>query len=104
MVYRLSPRPYPSRLSTPEYETGQLVRTVGACGRIRWNGERIFITKALANEPIRLEPVEDRWWRLWFSFLPIGWLDEATMRVLELEPGPELLIGAAAESLRQQGA
>jgi transposase InsO family protein len=109
-VYRPSPRPYPSRLSQPEYETGQLIRTVGSCGRIRWNGERIFITKALANEPIRLEPVEDQWWRLWFSFLPIGWLDEATLRVLELDQGPEppveesqSALTTAIESLRQQG-
>jgi len=109
-VYRPSPRPYPSRVREPEYEAGQLVRTVGSCGRIRWNGDRIFITKALANEPIRLEPVEDRWWRLWFGFLPIGWLDEATLRVLELDQGPELpveegqsALAPAIESLRQQG-
>jgi transposase InsO family protein len=84
-VYQPSPRLYPSRLQQPEYGAGELVRTVGSCGRIRWNGDRIFITKTLANEPIRLEPVEDGIWRLWFSFQPIGWLDETRMQVLELD-------------------
>jgi transposase InsO family protein len=93
-VYLRSPRPYPSRLCQPEYEVGARVRTVGTCGRIRWNGERVFITKVLAHEPIRLEPVEDRMWRLWFSFQPIGWLDETTMQVLELDQGPEPLVRA----------
>ena len=91
-VYRPSPRSYPSRLRQPEYGTGERVRTVGSCGRIRWNGERIFITKALANEPIRMEPVQDGMWRLWYGFYPIGWLDETSRRVLEREEGPEELV------------
>jgi hypothetical protein len=92
-VYRPSPRSYPSRLRQPEYGAGERVRTVGSCGRIRWNGERIFITKALANEPIRMEPVQDGMWRLWYGFYPIGWLDETSRRVLEREDGPEELVG-----------
>jgi putative transposase len=92
-VYRPSPRSYPSRLRQPEYGAGERVRTVGSCGRIRWNGERIFITKALANEPIRMEPVQDGMWRLWYGFYPIGWLDETSRQVLERKDDPEELVG-----------
>ena len=107
-VYQNSERSYPDRLAPVEYGTDRLVRTVGACGRIRWNGERIFITKALANQPIGLEGVSDGVWRLWYSFHPIGWLDERTMKVEELSdrassPVAEPAMEAAAESLRQQG-
>ena len=92
-VYGHSERAYPSRLPKVEYGSDRLVRTVGSCGRIRWSGERIFITKTLGNEPIGLEGVADGLWRLWYSFHPIGWLDERTMQVLELEdrtaPAPQ---------------
>jgi hypothetical protein len=101
-LYRRSDRPYPDRMTAVEYGSDRLVRTVGSCGRIRWSGERIFITKALGNQPIGLEGVADGVWRLWYSFYPIGWLDERTMNVQESDPrptGPE----TREESLRQQG-
>lgn len=63
-VYRPSPRQYPKRIVEPEYESGAIVRVVGSCGRIRWNGERVFISKALGNQPIRLEPGADGLWKL----------------------------------------
>jgi hypothetical protein len=93
---------------TVEYSSDRLVRTVGSCGRIRWNGERIFITKALGNQPIGLEGVADGLWRLWYSFHPIGWLDERTMKVQELAdripPASTASMDGSTESLRQQGA
>lgn len=107
-VYQHSDRSYPDRLKPVEYSSDRLVRTVGSCGRIRWNGERLFITKALGNQPIGLEGVSDGLWRLWYSFHPIGWLDERKMRVEELSDRasprkPGALIEAPSESLRQQG-
>jgi transposase InsO family protein len=107
-VYQHSDRVYPDRLAPVEYGSDRLVRTVGSCGRIRWSGERIFITKALGNEPIGLEGVADGLWRLWYSFHPIGWLDERIMQVQELNAHP-IALGSStasdepAESLRQQG-
>lgn len=85
-VYRESGRSYRERLAPVEYGRDRLVRTVGSCGRIRWSGERIFITKTLHNQPIGLEGVSDGLWRLWYSFHPIGWLDERIMQVKELSP------------------
>jgi transposase InsO family protein len=107
-VYQHSDRAYPNRLPPVEYGNDRLVRTVGSCGRIRWSGERIFITKALGNKPIGLEGVSDGLWRLWYSFHPIGWLDERSMQVEELNtrpsaPAAEATTPGAEESLRPQG-
>jgi transposase InsO family protein len=84
-VYEYSERAYPSRLADVEYPSDRVVRTVGSCGRIRWSGDRVFITKTLANQPIGLEGVTDGIWRIWYSFHPLGWLDERTLQVEELE-------------------
>ena len=107
-VYQRSAREYPERLAAVEYASDRLVRTVGSCGRIRWSGERIFITKALGNEPIGLEGVADGLWRLWYSFHPIGWLDERSMQATELAErscalAPETGAAGPDQSLRQQG-
>jgi transposase InsO family protein len=101
-VYQPSPREYPERLPKVEYGSDRLVRTVGSCGRIRWSGERIFITKALGNEPIGLEGVADGLWRLWYNLYPIGWLDERTLKVEELGER-ECANQQPEESLRQPG-
>ncbi|MRR52652.1 MAG: transposase, partial [Rhodocyclaceae bacterium] len=87
--YEPSIRSYPSVVRSPEYGADRIVRTVGSCGRIRWNGERVFITKVLGNEPIGLEGVEDGVWRLWFGAYPIGWLDERTMEATDLNRPPK---------------
>jgi putative transposase len=89
--YQPSCRNYPNRLRTPEYNGDLLVRGVGSCGRIHWSGERIFITKTLAHEPIGLERVADGIWKLWFGNYPIGWMDERTMQVTDLNNPPKRL-------------
>lgn len=88
-LYTRSPRPYPARVRSPEYGSDRIVRTVGDCGRIKWNGERIFITKALHHEPIGLEGTEDGIWRVWFGLSAIGWLNERTMQVSEIDKPPK---------------
>jgi putative transposase len=88
-LYERSPRAYPARVKSPEYANDRMVRTVGSCGRIRWNGERVFITKVLANEPIGVEGVEDGIWRLWYGNYVIGWLDERTMQASDPDRQPK---------------
>ena len=88
-LYESSVRLYPGVVRSPEYGSGRIVRVVGSCGRIRWSGERVFITKVLGNEPIGLEGVDDGVWRLWFGAYPIGWLDETTMEATDLNRPPK---------------
>ena len=99
-AYECSERSYPNRLPEVEYGSDRLVRTVGSCGRMRWCGERIFITKALANQPIGMEGVDDGLWRLWYSFHPLGWLNERTMEVEELNA--HKLAAATADEAEEQ--
>jgi hypothetical protein len=101
-VYQRSEREYPARLPVVEYGSDRVVRTVGSCGRIKWCGERLFITKALANQPIGLEGVAEGLWRLWYSFHPIGWLDERRMQAVELNQRSDPN-EPPTKSLRQQG-
>jgi hypothetical protein len=30
--------------------------------------ERVFVAHALAGEPAGFEPIDDRYWRVWFGF------------------------------------
>jgi transposase InsO family protein len=99
--YTVSPRCYPKRVRLAEYGSDRKVRTVGSCGRIRWSGERVFITKALQNEPIGLEGTEDGIWRLWYGHYPIGWLDERTMQASDLDRHPKRKLQAKEEKAEQ---
>jgi transposase InsO family protein len=95
--YQPSCRHYPHRVRPPEYKNALIVRGVAECGRIRWSGERIFITKTLAHEPIGLEGVADGIWKLWFGNYPIGWMDERTLQATDLDNPPKLLISKTQE-------
>jgi hypothetical protein len=48
---------------------------------MRWANEYVFVSHALAGEPVGLEPVGDQLWRVWFSFYEIGLFDESTLRI-----------------------
>jgi len=89
--YQPSCRSYPNRVKTPEYPAGLIARGVAECGRIRWSGERVFITKTLAHEPIGLQAVADGIWKLWFGNYPIGWMDERTLQATDLDRPPKRL-------------
>lgn len=88
-LYGPSGKRYPNVVRSPDYGADRIVRTVGSCGRIRWSGERVFVTKVLGHEPIGLEGVDDGVWRLWFGAYPIGWLDERTMEATDLDRPPQ---------------
>lgn len=89
-LYEPSSTRYPDVVRAPEYGADRIVRTVMCCGRIRWCGERVFITKVLGNEPISLQGVADGVWRLWFGAYPIGWFDERKMQVTDLDRPPKV--------------
>ncbi len=82
--YRSSHREYPSRLSSPEYDTGSTVRMVRTNGQIKWNGNRIYLSEALVGEPVALRPIDDRFWEIRFGPLVIGWLDSHNRCILQV--------------------
>lgn len=58
-LWRPSTRPMPERLAEPWYDADHEVRRVRTDGTIKWRNEHVFISDALAGEPIGLVEVEN---------------------------------------------
>ena len=72
--YTPSPRLYPSRLAEPVYDADHAVRRVRPSGEIKWGGETIFVSEALAGELVGLAEAQDGGWIVRFADLDLGLL------------------------------
>ena len=54
-------------------------------GTFFWKGTQVFISKSLGRETIGLEPVDDRYWDVYFAAFPLARFDS---RKLILQPMP----------------
>lgn len=84
--YATSPRPMPRRLPEPEYESSLAIRRVRTNGEIKWRGELVQVSSALAGEAVAVEEI-DHGWRVWFYRQPIGLIDPQGRRLLPINPG-----------------
>jgi transposase InsO family protein len=84
--YTPSPRPYPSRVPEPEYDTAMTVRRVQAGGQFSWKHQEVFVSETLAGEPIGLEPSDDRWYTIYFADLALAQFDSRTLTLHRLPP------------------
>jgi transposase InsO family protein len=84
--YSRSPTPMPQRLPQPEYGSDLTVRKVRSNGEIKWRGELVQISSALAGEGVGIEEI-DNGWRVWFYRQPIGLIDPQGRRLLPIQPG-----------------
>ena len=82
-LYAPSPRPYPCKLTSPEYGADVVVRRVGGNGEIKWAGGRVFLSEALVGEPVGLAPCGDRCWTILFGRMEIGLLDGYALRIIK---------------------
>jgi putative transposase len=80
-VYTPSPRPYPTRVASPEYGPAVVVRRVRGDGDIKWRGAHVFLSQALAGEPVGLEAVADGCWRVTFGPVALGCLHAGADRL-----------------------
>ena len=74
--YSVSPRPYsarPPEIAYPDYMT---VRRVRPSGQFWWKGSELFLSETLSGEPIGLEPIDDRFYQVYFGPIPVAKLDE----------------------------
>ena len=83
-MYRVSPRPYPQKVPQVEYETGVLTKRVYSHGDICWQGQRLFLSEALAGEDVGFEPLEDGLWLVRFGLMKLAKLDERKRCIKEL--------------------
>jgi putative transposase len=81
-AYTPAPRPFPDRLPPLAYPEDWEVRHVRHSGEIRWRDRLVYISQALAGEPVGLEPVDDGQWQIVFGAVRLGLLDarRATVR------------------------
>lgn len=74
-VHCASPRSYPAKLPEVQYEPGVTVRQVRRRGEIKWQGQLIYLTHVLANEPVGLKLIDEDKWEVRYSFHLLGVLE-----------------------------
>lgn len=82
--YQPSPRPFPARLPEPEYGSALQVRRVYSRGHFSWKHEDVFLSETLIGERIGLEPIDDRWYTIYFADFVLGQFDSRTRSVHRL--------------------
>lgn len=83
-LYQPSRRLLPKRLPEVEYANCFTVRQVRHNGEIKWKGHFVYISQALAKEPVGLRQISETYWEIWFSFHPLGILDDQIVKVLPI--------------------
>ena len=91
--YRPSMRAYPTEVPKVEYHGDVIVRQVRHNGEIRWRGELVYLSEALAGEAVALKQQEEHLWEIWFSSYSLGVLNELTDTItpLLIKQGREVL-------------
>jgi putative transposase len=74
-LYVSSPRPLPRRVPELEYPSSVIVRRVSTSGELNWKGTPIFVSEVFRGELLGLEQNDDRFWRMRFGPVQVGWLD-----------------------------
>jgi transposase InsO family protein len=85
-LYEPSRRLFPKKLESVEYDSWMTVRKVMPSGCIKWKGEFIYISQALAGEPVGLTLITETTWELWFSSYCLGIINETKGKVLPMSP------------------
>jgi hypothetical protein len=91
-LYQPSTRYYPSRLREVEYGESLVLRRVQS-GEFCWKVDRVFLSRVLDGETIGLEAIDERYWRVWFSFYELGIFDGHTKRMVPPRRARDLVGG-----------
>jgi transposase InsO family protein len=79
--YLASPRGYRERVPEPDYPDSMQVRRVQRHGGFYWKHQEVFLTEALDGECVGLEPVDDRYWLVFFAAFPIASFDSYELKI-----------------------
>ena len=82
-IYSPSPRPYPSRLPEIVYPDHLIIRKVRPSGRLHWHGKEHYISETLIGEPVAFEPIDDRYFQLYYGPIKIARYDEAKKKIIK---------------------
>ena len=83
--YRRSEREYPQPLPTPWYDAAHAVRQVRSDGSIKWGGRYVFVSMALAGEPVGIAETPGGPWVVRFADLELGLLARGSRKLLHLD-------------------
>ena len=86
--YRPSTRRYPARMREPEYGSNMQVRRINLRGGFSRKQESVFLSEALIGESVGLEPLDERYFTVYFAQFPLGRFDSQQMKVEPL-PAPK---------------
>jgi len=82
-----SSRPYPSRIEEPWYDAEHAVRRVRPNGEIKWGGDLVFLSEALAGEPVGIAETEPGDWLVRFADVELGIIDRRTKKLRRFMAG-----------------
>ena len=84
-VYTPSTRIMPRALAPLEYPAHFEVRKVSTNGGIRWETNWVNVSSVIPGEPVGLEPVGPNTWQVYYGPVTLGWLDETTLKITDIE-------------------
>lgn len=85
--YQPSPRSMPERIPEPWYDPDHDVRRVRPTGEIKWKGDLIFVSQALAGEPVGIVEIAENHWLVRFADIDLGIIDPRTRKFHRFGPG-----------------
>ena len=80
-VYRRSPRAWRGP-EEPVYDAGHAARRVRPNGCIKWGGEEVFVSEALAGESVGIAETEDGAWIVRFAGIDLGLFDRQSRKLI----------------------
>ncbi|WP_246834268.1 transposase, partial [Leptospira bourretii] len=90
--YRKSTRKFPKRIVKASYPTNIMIGEVNDIGNLHFEGHRIFLSSALADEEVGLEEISDRHVKIHFYGVSLGVIDLYTGKLLHFKnPMPSSL-------------
>ncbi|MFH2057217.1 MAG: IS481 family transposase [bacterium] len=85
-IYRSSTRPYPSRIPEILYPDHMIIRIVRPSGQLHWQGQEFYVSETLIGEPVAFEPIDDRFYQLYYGPVKIARYDNDTKKLIKPKP------------------
>jgi putative transposase len=97
-LYEPSPIDYPAPLHEMTYEPPMNTRKIQCCGEFHWAGKKVFLSEALVGETVGFEPVDERYWILYFAHLPLARFDAKRLQIIRIHKQPHNAISSPSPS------
>jgi len=84
-VYKTSSRKYNAKTEAVDYPRSFEHRYIKDSGDFKWRGKAIYLSVALEGETIGLKQVDNATWQIYFSFYPLGSVDDLTLKITPIK-------------------